>query len=158
MLLTFIIVYLVLAVGLLPPLAGLSSPAVMTGAGPVSSLLTTLPMTPTALATALQGAVSAVPSLLTDAGAVDTLTVYLTPRMAELEMTERSSPSLLTDTDPALTSPVVPTVQAADTHSTVGTSPVLLAPDTTGLGADLALKLHSAKWTVSGSNWETLRD
>ena len=128
---TFIIVNLVLALRLLPPLAGLSPPAVLTGAGPVSaSLLPTLSVTSTALATPLQGAVPTVPALLADAGSIDTLTVFLTARMAELEMTESACPALVTHTDTALTSPVISTLQAADTHSTVGSSPVLLAPET----------------------------
>ena len=52
--LAFIIVYLVLAVRLLPPLAGVSPPAVVTGAGPARPLVSTGAVSPTALATPLQ--------------------------------------------------------------------------------------------------------
>ena len=140
---TFIIIYLVLTVRLLPPLTALAPPAVLTVAGPEPPLaLPTLPVSSTALpslAAALQRAVPAVPSLLADAGAVDTLAVFLTARLAELEVTERSAPALVAVTAPPHTGAVPATGQPAHTQAAVRPSPVSRAPGE----------------TLSGVNWET---
>ena len=72
----------------------------------------------------------AVPALLTDAGAVDTLAVLFTPSLALLDLAQTSAPALLADTLPALTLPVLATVQAADTHLALRPCPVLTAPAT----------------------------
>ena len=72
----------------------------------------------------------AVPALLTDAGAVDTLAVLLTPSLALLDLAQTSAPAVLADTLPALTLPVLATVQAAHTHLALRPCPVLTAPAT----------------------------
>ena len=130
--LTFIIIYLVLTVCLLPPLTALPPPAVLTVAGPEPPLaLPALPVSSTALASlaaALQRAVPAVPSLLTDAGAVDTLAVLLTARVAELEVTESSPPALVAVTGPLHTGAVAATGEAAHTQTAVWPSPVRRTP------------------------------
>lgn len=137
---TFIIIYLVLALRLLSPLTGLPPPAVLTAAGPPPPLvLPAVSVAATALAAALQRAVPAVPSLLADAGAVDTLAVFLTARLAELEVTERSAPALVAVTAPPHTGAVPATGQPAHTQAAVRPSPVSRAPGE----------------TLSGVNWET---
>ena len=129
---TFIIIYLVLTVCLLPPLTALPSPAVLTGAAPEPPLvLPAVPVASTALASlaaALQRAVPPVPSLLTDAGAVDTLAVLLTARVAELEVTERPPPARVTVTAPGHTGPVTSTGQTAHTQAALRPRPVSRAP------------------------------
>ena len=129
---TFIIIYLVLTVCLLPPLTALAPPAVLTVAGPKPPLaLPTVPVSSTALpslAAALQRAVPAVPSLLTDAGAVDTLAVLLTARVAELEVTERPPPAPVTLTAPRNTGAVASTGEAAHTEAALRPRPVSRAP------------------------------
>ena len=130
--LTFIIIYLVLTVRLLPPLTALAPPAVLTVAGPEPPLaLPAVPVSSTALpslAAALQRAVPAVPSLLTDAGAVDTLAVLLTARVAELEVTERPPPALVAVTGSPHTGAVAATGEAAHTEAAVRPGPVSGAP------------------------------
>ena len=82
--LTFIIVYLVLTVSLLPPLTVLSPPAVLTPTAPGSPHLATLSVPATPITATFQRTVATVPSLLADAGPVDTLSVLLTTGVAEL--------------------------------------------------------------------------
>ena len=82
--LTFIIVYLVLTVSLLSPLTVLSPPTVLTSTAPDCPHLATLSVPATPINATLQRTVAAVPSLLADAGSIDTLAVLLTAGVAEL--------------------------------------------------------------------------
>ena len=81
----------------------------------------------------------AVPSLLTDAGPVDTLAVFLTARVTELEVTERTPPARVTVTAARHTGPVSSTGQTAHTEAALRSRPVIRAP-----GGP----------TVSAVNWE----
>ena len=123
---------------LLAPLTVVSPPADLAPAAPDSSLLATLPVACTALSTAVQGAVAAIPSLLAETGAINTLAVLLTVLVAELSVTELAAPALLTLAAPALTDPVRSAVQSTHTQAALWPRPVRLAP----------AKQSTLKWKV----------
>ena len=81
-------------------------------------------MTPTVSATPVQAAVTPIPSLLTDAGAIDTLTMLLTPRVTLSDVTQAPAPPLVTSTHAPLTRAVLATRKAAHTEAAIGPSPL----------------------------------
>ena len=81
-------------------------------------------MTPAVTAAPIQAAVTPIPPLLTDAGAVDTLTMLLTPRVTLSDVTQAPAPPLITSTRAPLTRAVLTTRKAAHTEAAIGPGPL----------------------------------
>ena len=81
-------------------------------------------MTPAVSATPIQAAVTPIPPLLTDAAAIDALTMILTPRVTLSDVTQAPAPPLVTSTRARLTRAVLATREAAHTEAAIGPGPL----------------------------------
>ena len=81
-------------------------------------------MAPAVTTTPIQAAVTPIPPLLTDAAAVHTLAMLLTPRVTLSDVTQAPTPPLVTSTRAPLTRAVLTTRKAAHTEAAIVPGPL----------------------------------
>ena len=86
-------------------------------------------MTPAVSATPIQAAVTPIPPLLTDAAAIDTLAMLLTPGVTLSDVTQAPAPPLVTSTRAPLTRAVLTTRKAAHTEAAIVPSPICVTSE-----------------------------